>query len=316
MTKIVVGLFDNMSQARDAVRDLSALGYDQQNISLITYRADEPPAGDQDAGPVVAEPGMEGPAQQLETDFPLLLRPLVIPGTGAALGSGPLAEILASTEPGAGGITPTLEHIGIPKFDANLYAEGLRRGGALVLVQVEDDKVEPVLGILNRRGAVDLDDQALLWHGDQGPVDHQPASPFAYDPNTQTFREREPASQLDYGPGADTLIPGQPVSAYDRSQADLGKYKDDALNLEFVQAQPHFYKDFEKRYGVDPDRWKEARDMYFFGFEKGRDERFAAADWDLVRDTLRVDWEERYPDLEWEMYQDAVYEGWRIGRKS
>lgn len=45
---------------------------------------------------------------------------------------------------------------GVPEKDAHVYAEGIRRGGAVVAARVESDKVATAETILNRSRRVDL----------------------------------------------------------------------------------------------------------------------------------------------------------------
>jgi uncharacterized protein (TIGR02271 family) len=51
----------------------------------------------------------------------------------------------------------------LPAEDRYAYAEGLRRGGAVVSVRTEETAYERVLEILDREGAVDLDKQQASW---------------------------------------------------------------------------------------------------------------------------------------------------------
>ena len=60
-----------------------------------------------------------------------------------------------------------LTRIGATQAEAKAYVEGLRRGGALVVATGSDEKVEAAVGIMNRRGAVEVEETS-------GPAPHLP----------------------------------------------------------------------------------------------------------------------------------------------
>ncbi len=51
-----------------------------------------------------------------------------------------------------------LSRIGATNAEARAYVEGLRRGGALVFATGSDDKVDAAAGIMNRHGAVEIEE--------------------------------------------------------------------------------------------------------------------------------------------------------------
>ena len=61
-----------------------------------------------------------------------------------------------------------LTRIGATKAEAQAYMDGLRRGGALVLATGSDDKVDMAAEIMNRHGAVEIEETS-------GPEPHLPA---------------------------------------------------------------------------------------------------------------------------------------------
>jgi uncharacterized protein (TIGR02271 family) len=79
--------------------------------------------------------------------------------TGAAdLGSSRLTDFVgdfARPESRVGSLT----RLGVPEDDAQLYAEGVRRGGTLWIGEVSDDKMERALAIIERSSPVDLDER-------------------------------------------------------------------------------------------------------------------------------------------------------------
>ena len=65
---------------------------------------------------------------------------MAIPGVGPVVAAGWLVATLAGAAAGAatGGILGALTQAGISNDDAQVYAEGLRRGGAVVSARVND----------------------------------------------------------------------------------------------------------------------------------------------------------------------------------
>ena len=82
---------------------------------------------------------------------------LAIPGVGPLVAAGWLATTLAGAATGAaaGGIVGALVKSGVSHEEAEVYEEGVRRGGTLVSVQAEDVDVPRVEEILDRRTTVD-----------------------------------------------------------------------------------------------------------------------------------------------------------------
>ena len=65
---------------------------------------------------------------------------LAIPGLGPVVAAGSLVSTLVGAGAGAaiGGLAGSLAEAGVDERDAHLYAEGVRRGGALVTVRTTD----------------------------------------------------------------------------------------------------------------------------------------------------------------------------------
>ena len=63
----------------------------------------------------------------------------------------------------AGGLLGALVGLGIPREDAEFYAEGVKRGGVLVTVQASDDRASEALNIMRGANAVDVDTQRNAW---------------------------------------------------------------------------------------------------------------------------------------------------------
>jgi hypothetical protein len=182
MARQVLGLFDSLRDAEAAVHDLQRSGISSDDISFVGKTAGgeydetgtsigrasgadatqtEEAAGAGAAGGAVVG-GLAGVLVGLGA--------LAIPGIGPVLAAGPLAAAIGTTGAAvgagvvgdaagaaAGGLLGALMGAGIPEEDAQVYAEGIRRGGTLVGARVNDDQVDAAVDVLDRHTAVDID---------------------------------------------------------------------------------------------------------------------------------------------------------------
>ncbi|MGO4524181.1 hypothetical protein AB4097_04880 [Microvirga sp. 2MCAF35] len=63
-------------------------------------------------------------------------------------------------------LAPLLEDLGVPRTDAHAYAEGVIRGGTVVIVKCDPSDVGTVVDILDREGVLDLDEQRAAWNSE------------------------------------------------------------------------------------------------------------------------------------------------------
>lgn len=156
MTYIVTGLFDDSAEARAVIEDLENNNFNRSDISVIANNAGGP--GDQ--GTFVGD----------MADLINNPRFLTVSGIGPAMAVGPLGEYLGGDEGGTAGrgIVEVLQQNGVQQDDAQFYAEGIRRGGALVAVShCTDETAQPAAEIMRRNGAVDIG-QRGAWYRQAG----------------------------------------------------------------------------------------------------------------------------------------------------
>ena len=179
MAKTVVGLFDTFTEAQNVVQQLTNSGFDRNEISILANDArgeyaNSRAVGDSSSTAEGAGAGAVG-GGVLGGVLGLLVGvgALAIPGIGPVLAAGPLAAALgtagASTLVGAGigaaagGVIGALVGAGIPEEDASFYAEGVRRGGTLVMVKSSDDMAQRAYDLMRNSGAVDIDQRSGDW---------------------------------------------------------------------------------------------------------------------------------------------------------
>jgi len=186
MASTVVGLFDDAAQAHRAAQDLIDAGIPRDAISVAANNVRrEHAAGTTEETPAVGDNFVAGlgTGAVLGGLGGLLvgLAALAIPGIGPIVAAGPLFSALTGVGVGAaiGGIIGGLTEAGVPEEHAGYYAEGIRRGGTLVLVQSDDDaRASRAAEILEKDGAVDIEERAAQWR-QQGWTAYNPkAEPY------------------------------------------------------------------------------------------------------------------------------------------
>lgn len=158
MADTIVRVFDHPGDALQAVRRVEALGVDHDDVSLIANnregwyddkgvrhdrlrKKDDDLDGKDDrvegAGGGAVTGGLLGGGAGLLAGLGML----AIPGLGPVVAAGWLASTAAGATAGAvaggvlGGVLGALTHEGVDRKDAEIYAESVRRGGAVVVVR-------------------------------------------------------------------------------------------------------------------------------------------------------------------------------------
>ena len=201
MSKTISRLYNSHAQARAAVRELEAAGISHGNISILVSNADSaydektksfPDRdldGKDDRAEGAAAGGGVGAAVGGTAGLLAGLGLMAIPGVGPVVAAGWLVAALTGAAAGAatGGIIGALsQQAGVSEEEANVYAEGLRRGGALVSAKVEDSEAARVQAIMDRT-SVRTTDRAAAYRK-SGWTKYDPAAkPFTRE---EVLRER------------------------------------------------------------------------------------------------------------------------------
>jgi hypothetical protein len=160
--RTITTLYDNYDDAAQAVRDLETAGIPPRDISLVANDLEgrEKKVATTEAGPGAGTGAAIGGAAAGAAGVLAGLGMLAIPGIGPVVAAGWLIAGAAGAVAGgavgaaAGGVVGSLMAAGVDRDQANVYAEGLRRGGAVVSSKVDDDHVGAAERILSLR-AVD-----------------------------------------------------------------------------------------------------------------------------------------------------------------
>jgi len=231
MTRTVTALFDSFDDAAQAVRKLEEAGVPHSEISLIASKGGKPqtiPHGTTDAAAEGAGAGatigtlLGGGAGLLAG-----LGVVAIPGLGPMVAAGWLAATAVGAGAGAatGGVIGALTGAGLNDEDAQVYAEGVRRGGALVSVRVDDSLYPTADAILKQSNAVDPAARAQAYRAagwtrfDEGPRlaavgEH---APRAVPPQAGREASSDPLIASDRVEGTTVYDPnGKPIGAVKR----------------------------------------------------------------------------------------------------
>ncbi len=171
MKQTITRLFNTRLNAEAAVTDLEKLGVHERDISLLAPTAgpgddaysDQPIARTHktEAAPAAGFGATTGALIGAGAGLLAGLGMIVIPGIGPLLAAGWIATTIAGAVAGGvaggavGGIVGALVDAGVPEEDAHVYAEGVRRGGSLVVVRVDAHDAARVEEILNRERGVE-----------------------------------------------------------------------------------------------------------------------------------------------------------------
>jgi hypothetical protein len=192
MTKTLTRVYSDYTSADMAVKNLKAAGLGDSHIGLVASDAEgwhKPGSSDVDPKHDKDRDGKDDRSEGAATGGGLGaiaggavgvatgLGMLAIPGVGPVVALGWLASLAAGAVAGgaAGGIVGALVESGTSKENAELYAEALRRGGAIVTAKVADDDAVRYGAIMDK-SAIDVTTRADSYRN-TGWKGYDPAAP-------------------------------------------------------------------------------------------------------------------------------------------
>jgi hypothetical protein len=196
MTVTIARLYDDYTTAARAAGELERVGLPHTEISVVannsegwydesrpSSRIDRDHDGVDDRAEGAAKGGGIGAAIGGAAGLLAGLGMLAIPGLGPVVAAGWLVStaVVAAAGGAAGGIIGALSQSGVSEKDAHVYAEGVRRGGALVTARVPDADQARYEAILDR-SAVNIRDRAALY---------QQSGWTRFDPNAAPYTPDE-----------------------------------------------------------------------------------------------------------------------------
>jgi hypothetical protein len=175
MSKTITRLFDNYSDAANAVRALERLGVPRDDLSIMANERDHAHPADKagvddvhdhdDVARGASTGAVLGGAGGLFAGLGLL----AIPGLGPIVAAGWLASTAFGAGLGllGGAVTGTLvgalKDAGHTDDEAHVYSEGVRRGGTLVSARVDNALVSEAEELLRHNNAVDAESRGSAY---------------------------------------------------------------------------------------------------------------------------------------------------------
>jgi hypothetical protein len=206
MTTTVTRLFDHYSDAESAVSELERMGIAERDISLVAHNADnahehrlkrdgtsrdtasEEAAEDATKGAGLG--GAIGAAGGLLAGLGILASP----GLGPVVAAGWLASTAVGALAGAavgaagGGLVGALTHAGVSREDAEVYSEGVRRGGTVVSVKADEGREAEVRAVLDRHNGADAASRGRAYREGGWSEYREDAEPYTAE---EAARERQ-----------------------------------------------------------------------------------------------------------------------------
>jgi hypothetical protein len=163
MARNVFGLFDSIDDAQEVVRALVDAGFPREKLNYISSEV----GTKDDVEHTQTDAGTAGKAAGIGAAGGAVLggvAALAVPGIGPLLAAG--AGALIGGLAGTGGIVGGLRAAGAPEEEAHVYAEGVRRGGGLVVVETDtEEEAQRAEDIMSRYNVVDIERRAEELRG-------------------------------------------------------------------------------------------------------------------------------------------------------
>jgi uncharacterized membrane protein len=164
----VYALYRNFETAATVANKLISGGFDSKHVSVITSDAEQKYAQYVDRTDASVEDisGDEGAGLGALVGALTGLTMALIPGFGPVLAAGPLGAMLvsgigAATGAATGGLVASLIDFGLSEENATRYQDTLKSGGALVIVDLQNEGDETrIRSVLNEHDPIDVEYEA------------------------------------------------------------------------------------------------------------------------------------------------------------
>jgi uncharacterized protein (TIGR02271 family) len=160
MTKTVVALYDSVSDADTVSSELSAAGFTDTDV-IDNNAIGSSGTGWSGTGMTDSSLGAGAPG-----------------GVGTPLGAVSDTGTSTSSSAVSEGILGRLRRAGVPEDESHVYAEGVRRGGSLVIARLADENVDRGLEIMSNYRPVDIDERGSQWRTEGWSKYDESAGPY------------------------------------------------------------------------------------------------------------------------------------------
>lgn len=226
---IIVGSFEDIQQAEQAIQALHDAGFQNEQIGFLVRNGADSIAG-----------ALPNPEAEMVTDtaggaisggilggIVGAAAALLIPGIGPAIAGGILAATLGGVLVGAtaGGIIGALTGMGMPQEEAEYYQSQFEAGHTIVAVNVDDRTQNPqaVRALLRQYGASDINVQPAPNAGNAPATSPATGQERIYNPNvppaTYNVRTQPPSETQAPATSEGTYNPTVPPTTYNKPPA-------------------------------------------------------------------------------------------------
>jgi hypothetical protein len=314
----LVGLFDDIRDAQRAFDGLIANGFHRNELSLIANAEMQPLPRDLQPVAGDAETGIATPHRY------------TFPGVGRAYALGAITGMLATA---GNSLLRALVDLDLHEGDAGLCAEAARRGGALLIVNADDEAAARVDAILAEHNRVYLDERARRWRQRGWTGFSEQEAPLS---RRALEGERElDQSHLGAQPGRTYPQPGAGGGVWsgEAPHTQDDKAIEDHARAEWLETiepesvgpeagppdpdaespyQADFRNHFDTTYGGTAP-FAEFEPAYRHGAFYAESAPHTGRDWSSVESDIREHWEQSHPGS-WHRYVDAIRYGWECAR--
>jgi len=335
----LVALYHNFDDAQNAVDELVRSGVDRTKISLVANNATGEyndyinSVYDDEEDAVTAEQGAAfGAASGGIIGALAGLGGLAIPGIGPVIAAGPLIAALTGGAVGVlagaptGGLVAGLMRTHyMDTEDAEVYAEGVRRGETLLTVQVDDSSVSRTRDMLNKYNPTDVHNEVSSWRQAGWTKFDDSATPTSVD-TSMNSAQTQPSRPVEASTSAiierESLLPAveehADESKHDTENGNVRVYTktpnfqavDDTLNSGFNNYNQSFHTDYQMRYRGTGRAYDVYMPAYHFGYTLASDPIYKGKHWSTIELNARTEWEREHPETLWDDIKDAARYAW------
>jgi hypothetical protein len=310
--RTVVALYDTRERARDVIEDLVNAGFTRDEISIAT-RGEEGEKMDiektrtreagNEAGEGAAIGGGVGAILGGLGGLLVGLGTIVLPGAGLIIAAGPLVGLLGGAVAGgiAGGLLGGLIGLGIPEEDAGVYAEGIRRGGTLVIIRTPDERAEDARAIMERYNPINIERSERRWR-EMGWEGYREGAATLSERELEQERQAFAKERYEYD-----VTHRQHDTAGETQRYQPGRIESDAdrawdaYQQDFMEHYRHTYADTGHDFGYYQPAYK-------YGCQLAQHEQYGSREWEEIEAEARRRWRDVNGDESWMIVRDAVRE--------
>lgn len=202
---------------------------------------------------------------------------------------------------------------GVPEDDARDFAEAVRRGGNIVLAEVDDDRqTTEVSRLMNEKEAVDLHERRAHW-------EEEGYSGFRDDRDLYSPEQVEEERHRVIGSSHEVQAEGERQEAHignrevsgaahvHKPVIDIDELTEDVdSRYDYASFESDFHKHHERTFAARGGEFSDYAPAYRYGHAFGSSDAYAERDYEEVEPELRRSYESEYGAGSYDPYSDAA----------